>query len=86
VEGDVWQECVRAKLLKALEDENAKLKQLLADQMLEAATNEASVKKMQGNAHELSRLNVASGSSKRRTCSIVGGPEDRAFADSNCWR
>ena len=42
-----------AKRLKAPEDENAKLKKLLADQMLEAAGEGASIKKWSGTKSRL---------------------------------
>jgi len=64
-----------AKRLKALEDENAKLKKLLADQMLEAsALKELLAKKMVGLAAKrqtVAHLKTALGLSERRACSIV---------------
>ncbi|UCI10612.1 IS3 family transposase [Mesorhizobium sp. B1-1-8] len=65
-----------AKRLKALEDENARLKKLLADQMLEAsALRELLFKKMVGPAarrEAVAHLQAAMGLSERRACSIVG--------------
>ncbi|MBM2716321.1 IS3 family transposase [Mesorhizobium caraganae] len=65
-----------AKRLKALEDENAKLKKLLADQMLEAsALKELLFKKMVGPAAKreaVAHLQAVMGLSERRACSIVG--------------
>ncbi len=60
------------------EDENAKLKKLLADQMLEArslGTARASVKKMVGPAAKreaVAHLQAVMGLSERRACSFVG--------------
>ena len=62
-----------AKRLKALEDENAKLKKLLAEQMLAAALG--SFKKMVGPAAKrdpVAHLEARMGLSERRACSIVG--------------
>ncbi|MBN9008393.1 MAG: IS3 family transposase [Rhizobiales bacterium] len=65
-----------AKRLKALEDENAKLKKLLADQMLEAsALRELLFKKMVGPAamrEAVAHLQTVMGLSERRACSFVG--------------
>ncbi|WP_246673819.1 IS3 family transposase [Mesorhizobium sp. B2-3-13] len=65
-----------AKRLKALEDENAKLKKLLADQMLEAsALRELLFKKMVGPAAKreaVAHLQAVMGLSERRACSFVG--------------
>ena len=72
-----------AKRLKALEDENAKLKRLLADAMLDnaalpedAGTNKRSAwKKMVTPAAKreaVAHLNVAYGMSERRACRTVG--------------
>ncbi|MFC3321358.1 IS3 family transposase [Mesorhizobium cantuariense] len=65
-----------AKRLKALEDENAKLKKLLADQMLEAsALRELLFKKMVGSAAKreaVAHLQAVMGLSERRACSFVG--------------
>ncbi|MFL5158247.1 MAG: IS3 family transposase [Microvirga sp.] len=65
-----------AKRLKALEDENAKLKRLLADQMLEAsALRELLFKKMVGpvaKREAVAHLQAAMSLSERRACSIVG--------------
>ena len=65
-----------AKRLKALEDENAKLKKLLADQMLEAsALRELLCKKMVGPAAKreaVAHLRAVMGLSERRACSVVG--------------
>ncbi|MEZ5654265.1 MAG: IS3 family transposase [Sphingobium sp.] len=64
-----------AKRLKALEDENAKLKKLLADQMLEAsALRELLFKKMVGPAAKreaVAHLQTIMGLSERRACSFV---------------
>ncbi|WP_404926379.1 IS3 family transposase [Mesorhizobium sp. ORM16] len=65
-----------AKRLKALEDENAKLKKLLADQMLEAsALRELLSKKMVRAAAKreaVAHLRAVMGLSERRACSFVG--------------
>ncbi|WP_199260336.1 IS3 family transposase [Paracoccus binzhouensis] len=65
-----------AKRLKALEDENARLKNLLADQMLEvSALRELLSKKMVGPAAKreaVAHLQAVMGLSERRACSIVG--------------
>ena len=64
-----------AKRLKQLEDENAKLKKLLAEQMLDARrASRASVKKMVGPAAKregVAHLQAVMGLSERRACSIV---------------
>ncbi|SMX56393.1 Putative transposase (fragment) [Bradyrhizobium sp. ORS 285] len=65
-----------AKRLKALEDENAKLKKLLAEQMLDAAAlRELFSKRMVGPAAKraaAAHLQAKLGLSERRACSIVG--------------
>ncbi|WP_426527616.1 IS3 family transposase [Bradyrhizobium sp. McL0615] len=65
-----------AKRLKALEEENAKLKTLLAEQMLDAAAlRELLFKKMVGPAAKraaVAHLEAEMGLSERRACSIVG--------------
>ncbi|WP_394114191.1 IS3 family transposase [Xanthobacter wiegelii] len=65
-----------AKRLKQLEDENAKLKKLLAEQMLDAAAmRELLFKKMVGPAvkrEAVVHLRAMMGLSERRACSIVG--------------
>ena len=65
-----------AKRLKALEDENAKLKKLLAEQMLDAAALRELLSK-NGRARRQTRCDRASAGcmslSERRACSIVGG-------------
>ncbi|MGY3488112.1 putative transposase [Bradyrhizobium sp. USDA 4011] len=65
-----------AKRLKALEEENAKLKKLLAEQMLDAAAlSRASFKKMVGPAAKraaVAHLQAVMSLSERRACSIVG--------------
>ncbi|AVO43654.1 IS3 family transposase [Phreatobacter cathodiphilus] len=64
-----------AKRLKQLEDENAKLKKLLAEQMLDAAAlRELLGKKMVGPAAKreaVAHLRAVMGLSERRACSIV---------------
>ena len=64
-----------AKRLRQLEDENAKLKKLLAEQMLDAAAlRELLVKKMVGPAAKregVAHLQAVMGLSERRACSIV---------------
>ena len=64
-----------AKRLKQLEEENAKLKKLLAEQMLDAAAlPRVSVKKMVGPAVKregVAHLQAVMGLSERRACSIV---------------
>ncbi|WP_409998260.1 MULTISPECIES: IS3 family transposase [unclassified Bradyrhizobium] len=70
-----------AKRLKVLEDENTKLKKLLAEQMLDAAAlRELLFKKMVGPAAKraaVAHLQTLMGLSERRACSIVGA--DRAM-------
>ncbi|TXH80339.1 MAG: IS3 family transposase [Rhizobium sp.] len=65
-----------AKRLKQLEDENAKLKKLLAEQMLDvAAMRELLFKKMVGPAVQrdaVAHLQAVMGLSERRACTIVG--------------
>ncbi|WP_143514690.1 IS3 family transposase [Primorskyibacter flagellatus] len=65
-----------AKRLKTLEDENAKLKKLLAEQMLDAAAmKELLGKKMVGPAvkrEAVAHLRTRLGLSERRACTIVG--------------
>jgi transposase-like protein len=65
-----------AKRLKALEEENARLKKLLAEQMLDAAAlRELLSKKMVGPAAKrdaVVHLRSAMGLSERRACTIVG--------------
>ncbi|MFN3626218.1 MAG: IS3 family transposase [Hyphomicrobium sp.] len=65
-----------AKRLKALEEENARLKKLLAEQMLDAAAlRELLFKKMVGPAVQrdaVAHLQAVMGLSERRACSIVG--------------
>ncbi|MBM3564336.1 MAG: IS3 family transposase [Alphaproteobacteria bacterium] len=64
-----------AKRLKQLEDENARLKKLLADQMLDAAAlRELLFKKMVGPAvkrEAVAHLRAVMGLSERRACCIV---------------
>ncbi|MEQ1956327.1 IS3 family transposase [Mesorhizobium sp. CN2-181] len=61
-----------AKRLKALEEENARLKKLLADQMLEAsALRELLFKKMVGPVAKREAVAHLRGLSERRACSIV---------------
>ncbi|MDE3760388.1 IS3 family transposase [Sinorhizobium meliloti] len=68
-------EVSEAKRLKALEDENAKLKKLLAEQMLDvAALRELLGKKMVGPAAKreaVTHLKVTMGLSERRACQII---------------
>ncbi|SCB56124.1 HTH-like domain-containing protein [Bradyrhizobium shewense] len=65
-----------AKRLEALEEENAKLKKLLAEQMLDAAAlRELLSKSMVGPAAKraaVAHLQAVMSLSKRRACSIVG--------------
>ncbi|WP_404654332.1 IS3 family transposase [Bradyrhizobium sp. USDA 336] len=65
-----------AKRLRALEEENAKLKKLLAEQMLDtAALRELLFKKMVGPAAKraaVAHLQAVMSLSERRACSIVG--------------
>nr|WP_316173149.1 IS3 family transposase [Bradyrhizobium sp. SZCCHNRI2049] len=68
-------EVSEAKRLKALEDENAKLKKLLAEQMLDAAALRELLSKMVGPAAKraaAAHLQAKLGLSERRACSIVG--------------
>ncbi|XUY29706.1 IS3 family transposase [Agrobacterium sp. rho-8.1] len=68
-------EVSEAKRLKALEDENAKLKKLLAEQMLDvAALRELLGEKMVGPAAKreaVTHLKVTMGLSERRACQII---------------
>ncbi|MDH1269674.1 MULTISPECIES: IS3 family transposase [Rhizobium/Agrobacterium group] len=68
-------EVSEAKRLKALEDENAKLKKLLAEQMLDvAALRELLGKKMVGPAAKreaVTHLKAVMGLSERRACQII---------------
>ncbi|MDW9722310.1 IS3 family transposase [Sinorhizobium meliloti] len=68
-------EVSEAKRLKALEDENAKLKKLLAEQMLDvAALRELLGKKLVGPAAKreaVTHLKVTMGLSERRACQII---------------
>ncbi|WP_320196524.1 IS3 family transposase (plasmid) [Agrobacterium rosae] len=68
-------EVSEAKRLKALEDENAKLKKLLAEQMLDvAALRELLGKKMVGPAAKrdaVAHLKTEMGLSERRACQII---------------
>ncbi|PCD64709.1 MULTISPECIES: IS3 family transposase [Rhizobium] len=68
-------EISEAKRLKALEDENAKLKKLLAEQMLDAAAlRELLFKKMVGPAAKreaVTHLKAVMGLSERRACQII---------------
>ncbi len=64
-----------AKRLKPLEDENAKLKKLLAEQMLDVAALRELLSKMVGPAAKraaAAHLQAQLGLSERRACSIVG--------------
>nr|WP_281931203.1 IS3 family transposase [Methylocystis iwaonis] len=63
-----------AKRLKALEEENARLKKLLADQMLEAAALKELLSKMVGPAAKrdaVAHLRAVMALSERRACQIV---------------
>ncbi|MBY3424451.1 IS3 family transposase [Rhizobium laguerreae] len=68
-------EVSEAKRLKALEDENARLKKLLAEQMLDAAAlRELLGKKMVGPAAQrdaVTHLKAVMGLSERRACQII---------------
>ncbi|WP_245436851.1 MULTISPECIES: transposase, partial [Rhizobium] len=68
-------EVSEAKRLKALEDENARLKKLLAEQMLDAAAlRELLAKKMVGPAAKreaVTHLKAVMGLSERRACQII---------------
>ncbi|WP_132081885.1 IS3 family transposase [Sinorhizobium americanum] len=68
-------EASEAKRLKALEEENAKLKKLLAEQMLDAAAlRELLGKKMVGPAAKreaVAHLKAVMGLSERRACQII---------------
>ncbi|WP_321177236.1 IS3 family transposase [Bradyrhizobium sp. USDA 3256] len=68
-------EASEAKRLKSLEDENAKLKKLLAEQMLDAAAlRELLSQKMVGPAAKraaVAHLKAVMGLSERRACTIV---------------
>nr|WP_257187532.1 MULTISPECIES: IS3 family transposase [unclassified Bradyrhizobium] len=64
-----------AKRLRALEEENAKLKKLLAEQMLDAAALRELLSKMVGPAAKraaIAHLQAVMSLSERRACSIVG--------------
>ncbi|WP_376711802.1 IS3 family transposase [Bradyrhizobium altum] len=69
-------EVSEAKRLKAVEDENTKLKKLLAEQMLDAAAlRELLSKKLVGPAAKraaVAHLKAVMGLSERRACTIVG--------------
>src|ERR1700752_973823 len=69
-------EVSEARRLKALEDENAKLKKLLAEQMLDAAAlRELLSKKWEGPVAKraaVAHLTAVMGLSERRACTIVG--------------
>ena len=69
-------EVSEAKRLKALEEKNAKLRKLLAEQMLNAAAlREFLSKKWSGPAAKregVAHLRAAMGLSERRACSIMG--------------
>ncbi|WP_094194448.1 IS3 family transposase [Bradyrhizobium viridifuturi] len=77
-----------ARRLKALEDENAKLKKLLAEQMLDAAAlRELLFKKMVGPVAKragVAHLRAVMGLSERRACLIVGA--DRTMVRYRCRR
>ena len=60
-----------SKRLRALEEENAKLKKLLADQMLEASAL-LGLRRAAARREAVARLRAAMGLSERRACSIVG--------------
>ncbi|NEJ25880.1 IS3 family transposase [Rhizobium leguminosarum] len=68
-------EVSEAKRLKALDDENARLKKLLAEQMLDAAAlRELLFKKMVGPAAQrdaVTHLKAVMGLSERRACQII---------------
>ncbi|WP_395775075.1 IS3 family transposase [Agrobacterium pusense] len=74
-------EVSEAKRLKALEDENAKLKKLLAEQMLDtAALRELLSKKMVGPAAKrdaVAHLKAIMGLSERRACQITSADRKR---------
>ncbi|MBH5392304.1 IS3 family transposase [Bradyrhizobium sp. CNPSo 4019] len=64
-----------AKRLRQLEDENAKLKKLLAEQMLDAAALRELLSKMVGpvaKREAVAHLQAVMGLSERRACGIVG--------------
>lgn len=67
-------EVSEAKRLKALEDENARLKKLLAEQMLDAAALRELLQKMVGPAAKreaVTHLKTVMGLSERRACQII---------------
>lgn len=68
-----------AKRLRALEEENTRLKKLLAEQMLDAAAlRELLLKKLVGPAAKraaIAHLQAVMSRSERRACSIVGAVE-----------
>jgi Transposase len=73
-----------AKRLKQLEDENAKLKKLLAEQMLDAAALRELLSKKWGPAEGVAHLRATMGLSERRACwncqeSYVQGPGIATF-------
>ncbi|WP_338531004.1 IS3 family transposase [Nitratireductor thuwali] len=78
-----------AKRLKALEEENARLKKLLAEQMLDAAAlRELLNKKMVGPAAKrdaVAHLRSAMGLSERRACTIIGA-DRKMIRYSSCRR
>ncbi|MBO9102475.1 IS3 family transposase, partial [Rhizobium sp. L58/93] len=80
-------EVSEAKRLKALEDENARLKKLLAEQMLDAAAlRELLGKKMVGPAAQrdaVTHLKTVMGLSERRACQIISADRRTIRYQSN---
>ncbi|RUM16816.1 IS3 family transposase [Rhizobium phaseoli] len=80
-------EVSEAKRLKALEDENARLKKLLAEQMLDAAAlRELLGKKMVGPAAKrdaVTHLRTVMGLSERRACQIISADRKTIRYQSN---
>lgn len=71
-------EVSEAKRLKALEEENAKLKKLLAEQMLDVSALREPLSKMVGPAAErdaVAHLKSVMGLSERRACQIISADQ-----------
>ncbi|MBO9136443.1 IS3 family transposase [Rhizobium sp. B230/85] len=79
-------EVSEAKRLKALEDENARLKKLLAEQMLDAAALRELLAKMVGPAAQrdaVTHLKTVMGLSERRACQIISADRKTIRYQSN---
>ncbi len=79
-------EVSEAKRLKALEDENARLKKLLAEQMLDAAALRELLQKMVAPAAKreaVTHLKTVMGLSERRACPIISADRKTIRYQSN---